>query len=176
MRPRPGGRLQVRLFATCWLIFVLHFATNIVREHYLSFTIAEDHSFRMDKYLGLHVDIFDTAAHGAHIGNNPGVSMLAAIPYWVCRPIIDRVVLAVNARRIAAGAPTTAAYNDARARRVEFYRKVREQGLDIQFGLAAGVIQALFMAPLSALSAVVMLRVLGALGLAMRSALLGAFL
>lgn len=157
-------------------MFVLHFATDIVREHYLSFSLAEDYSFRMDKYLGLHVDIFDTPGHGAHIGNNPGVSMLGAIPYLVCRPIIDRIVSAINDRRAASGAPVTAVYNDPRPRRVEFYRKVREQGLDIRFGLASGVIQALFMAPLSAFAAVVMLRVLCALGLGTRMALLGAFL
>jgi hypothetical protein len=171
-----GRRLQVRLFATCWLIFVLHFATDIVREHYLSFSLAEDYSFRMDKYLGFHIDIFDTPGHGAHIGNNPGVSMLGAIPYWVSRPIIDRVVRAANARREAAGQPEAAIYDDPRPRRVEFYRKVRQQGLDIQFGLAAAVIQALFMAPLSAFAAVVMLRTLSHLGLRTRTALLGAFL
>ena len=168
--------MQARLFATCWLVFVLHFATDIVREHYLSFSLAEDYSFRMDKYLGLHVDIFDTPGHGAHIGNNPGVSMLGAIPYLICRPIIDRIVTAVNARRAASGAPVTAIYDDPRPRRVEFYRKVRERGLDVRFGLASGVIQALFMAPLSAFAAVVMLRVLSALGLGTREALLGAFL
>ena len=173
---RPTGRLQARLFVTCWLVFVLHFATDIVREHYLSFSLAEDYSFRMDKYLGLHVDIFDTPGHGAHIGNNPGVSVLGAIPYWLCRPIIDRVVASINARRAGSGEPIAAIYNDPRPRRVEFYRKVREQGLDIRFGLGAGVIQALFMAPLSAAAAVAMLRVLCAMGLGVRTALLGAFL
>ena len=168
--------MSVRLFITCWLVFVLHFATDIVREHYLSFSLAEDYSFRMDKYLGFHIDIFDTPGHGAHIGNNPGVSMLGAIPYWITRPLIDRIVERVNTGRAASGAPDTAIYNDPRPRRVEFYRKVREQGLDIRFGLAAGVIQALFMAPLSAFAAVVMLRLLMALGLATRTALLGAFL
>jgi hypothetical protein len=176
IRNRPTHRLQARLFVTCWLVFVLHFATDIVREHYLSFSLAEDYSFRMDKYLGLHVDIFDTPGHGAHIGNNPGVSVLGAIPYWICRPIINSVVTSINARRAASGEQITAIYNDPRPRRVEFFRKVREQGLDIRFGLAAGVIQALFMAPLSAAAAVVMLRVLCAIGLAVRTALLGAFL
>lgn len=172
---RPSTRLQARLFITCWLIFVLHFATDIVREHYLSFSLAEDYSFRMDKYLGFHVDIFDTPGRGSHIGNNPGVSMVGAIPYWLTRPIIDRVVTTINARR-AASAPVEAVYNDPRPRRVEFYHKVRQQGLDIQFGLAAGVIQALFMAPLSALAAVLMLRTLSASGLALRAALLGSLL
>jgi hypothetical protein len=53
---------------------------------------------------------------------------------------------------------------------------VREQGLDIRFGLAAAATQALFMAPMSAFAAVVMLRVLSAVGLGRRLALLGAFL
>jgi len=172
---RPSNSLQLRVFATCWLVFVLHFATDIVREHYLSFSLAEDYSFRMDKYLGFHVDIFDTPGRGAHIGNNPGVSMLAAIPYWVCRPVIDRIVATVNARR-AAAPPQVVVYNDPRPRRVEFYRKTHERGLDIQFGLAAAVMLAFFMAPLSALAAVVMLRVLYALNLGTRTALLGALL
>jgi hypothetical protein len=173
---RPSRSLQLRLFVTCWLIFVLHFATDIVREHYLSFSLAEDYSFRMDKYLGFHVDIFDTPGHGAHIGNNPGVSMVGAIPYWLTRPVIDRIVAAVNSRRASTEPPAEVTYDDPRPRRVEFYRKVYRQGLDVQFGLAAAVIQALFMAPLSAFAAVVMLNVLSAVGLATRTSLLGAFL
>ena len=55
--------LQAKLFLTCWLVFVLHFATDIVREHYLAFSLAEDYSFRMDKYYGLNVDIVDTPGH-----------------------------------------------------------------------------------------------------------------
>src|SRR5947208_787560 len=89
-------RLQVRLFFTCWLVFVLHFSTDVVREHYLAFSIAEDYSFRVDKYLDLNPDLFETPGRGAHIGANPGMSMLAAIPYWVFRPAIARVVTAVN--------------------------------------------------------------------------------
>ena len=161
---------------TCWLIFGLHFATDIVREHYLSFSLAEDYAFRMDKYLGLHVDIFETPGYGAHIGNNPGVSMLAAIPYWACRPVIQRIADAVNARRATSGTPVAAYYDDPRPRRVEFFRKVRERGLDVRFGLAAGVIQLGLMAPLSAFAAVVMLRLLLALGYRTSSALTGAFL
>jgi hypothetical protein len=177
MNRRPlTRRLSVRLFLTCWLVFVLHFATDIVREHYLSFSIAEDFSFRMDKYLGLHVDIFDTPGYGAHIGNNPGVSMVGAIPYAIFRPLIDPIVARVNAQRAASGAPLTAIYDDPRPSRVEFFRKTREQGLDIQFGLAAGVIQAFFMAPMSALAAVVMLHTLYAAGLTKRASLLGALL
>jgi hypothetical protein len=178
MTTAPSGRSRVslRLFATCWLILCLHFATDIVREHYLSFSLAEDYSFRMDKYLGFHVDIFETPGRGAHIGNNPGVSMIGAIPYLAVRPIIDRVTAAINARRTASGEPITAIYNDPRPRRVAFYKTVREQGLDIRFGLASGVIHVLFMAPLSAFAAVFTFRTLSALGVGTRFALLGGFL
>jgi hypothetical protein len=171
-----GLSTATRLFVTCWAIFVLHFATDIVREHYLAFSIAEDFSFRMDKYLGLHVDIFDTPGRGAHIGNNPGVSMLASIPYAIARPAIALVTDAVNARRRQSGEPQTDVYNDPRPRRVEFYRKVLQRGLDIQFGLAAAVIQVTFMAPLSAAAAVLMFVLWQRLGLSEREALLYAFL
>lgn len=169
----PSRRLQFKVFATCWLVLALHFATDIVREHYLSFSLAEDYSFRMDKYLGLHVDIFDTPGHGAHIGNNPGASMLGAIPYWVFRPIIDRVVAGVNARK--GNEPVSAVYDDPRPRRVEFYKRVRERGLDVQFGLASGVIHLFLMAPASAAMAVVLLRVLTWVGLPGRLPLLFSF-
>ena len=173
---RCGSSTAWKLFLTCWLIYALHFATDIVREHYLAFSLAEDQSFRMDKYLGLHVDVFETPGRGAHIGNNPGVSMVAAIPYWLARPVIRRIVDRVNARRSASGAPLTAIYDEPRETRVEFYRLTRERGLDIQFGLAAGVIHLLLMAPVSAFAALVMWRLLGALGYGDRGALLGALL
>jgi hypothetical protein len=165
-----------RLFLTCWLVFVLHFATDIVREHYLAFSLAEDYSFRVDRYLGLHNDIFETPGRGAHIGNNPGVSMLGAIPYWVFKPVIHRTAALVNDRRQAVGGPITAVYNEPRRARVEFYRKVRARGLDVQFGLAALVMQVFLMAPLSALAALVMYRLLLQLRLRPRKALLYAFL
>ena len=77
-----------RLFLTCWLVYVVHFATDFVREHYLVVSIVEDHSFRLDKYYGLHVDIFQNppnAPHGgAHHGANPGISMVGG------RPLLSR--------------------------------------------------------------------------------------
>ncbi len=76
--------IRVRLFLTCWMVYVLHFATDFVREHYLVVSIVEDHAYRLDKYYGLHVDIFrnppEAKVEGAHHGANPGLPMLAAIP------------------------------------------------------------------------------------------------
>jgi hypothetical protein len=166
--------MKWRLFLTCWIIYVIHFATDFVREHYLVVSIAEDASFRLDPYVDLHVDLFwnpDSApVKGGHHGANPGVSMLAAIPYAILRPAVDKVNERVLAGR-KAKPDTAVSYNDPRWRRVEFYKKVRDRGLDVRFGLVGAITQALFQAPMTALSVVVLFSLLGALGLAERAAL-----
>ncbi|HEV8124163.1 MAG TPA: hypothetical protein VGP80_07980, partial [Gemmatimonadales bacterium] len=90
------GSIKWRLFLTAWLVYVVHFATDFVREHYLVLSIVDDHAFRLDPYADLHVDIFwnpDSATvKGAHHGANPGVSMLAAVPYFLFKPAVDLVV------------------------------------------------------------------------------------
>lgn len=157
-----------RLFFTAWIVFVVHFATDFVREHYLVLSIVDDHSFRLDPYADLHVDIFwnpDSApVQGAHHGANPGVSMLAAAPYFLLKPAVDAVVARSLAARQAAP-DSTVTYNDPRWRRVEFYKKVRQRGLDIRFGLIGAITQSLFQAPMSALSVVVLFSLLVTLGL-----------
>ena len=166
--------MKWRLFLTCWIIYVIHFATDFVREHYLVVSIAEDATFRLDPYADLHVDLFwnpDSApVKGAHHGANPGVSMLAAIPYAILRPAVDKINERVMAGR-KAKPDTTVSYNDPRWRRVEFYKKVRERGLDVRFGLVGAITQAFFQAPMSALSVVVLFSLLAARGLTQRTAL-----
>ena len=161
--------LKWRLFLTCWILYVIHFATDFVREHYLVVSIAEDATFRLDPYEDLHVDLFwnpDSAPHkGAHHGANPGVSMLAALPYAILRPAVDLIDARVQAGR-KLRPDTTISYNDPRWRRVEFYRKVRERGLDVRFGLVAAITQVFFQAPISAFSVVVLFGLLTTLGLA----------
>jgi hypothetical protein len=155
---------KIRLFLTCWLVFVVHFATDFAREHYLVLSIVDDLSFRLDKYVGLHNDIFVTPTHGAHHGANPGASMIAALPYALFKPIIERVANYTKAKE----KPTeiaTAIYDDDRPARVEFYKQVRARGLDIKFGLVGFVTMAFCMAPLSAASAVAMFNALNYLGL-----------
>ena len=170
--------VKIRLFLTCWMVYVLHFATDFVREHYLVLSIVENHTFRLDPYMGMHVDIFQnppTAPHGgAHHGANPGISFLGAIPYLLTKPAVDLVVT----RTLAARGPadTTTQYNDPRWRRVEFYQKVRRLGLDVRFGLVGAITQALCMAPLSAYSAVLIFGLLGHLGVGRRMALALSFL
>lgn len=166
--------IRLRLFLSCWLVYVLHFATDFVREHYLVVSLVEDHSYRLDKYFGLHVDIFQNPPEakepGAHHGANPGISMVAAVPYFLTRPAVDWVVSRELAARQARG-DTAAIYRDDRPRRVEFYRKARALGLDLRFGLVSAITLALCMAPLSAASVVLMFGVLGATGLPRRAAL-----
>jgi hypothetical protein len=146
------------LFLTCWLIFCLHFATDFVREHFLVLSIVEDFSFRLDKYMGLHNDIFMTPNHGAHHGANPGASMIAAIPCFIFKPVTNYLErnLAFNVKHHG-GENSTPEYKDNRPARTKFYKQVREKGLDIKFGLIGGIAMVFCMAPLSALGAVVMM-------------------
>lgn len=146
----------LRLFLTCWVIYVLHFATNIVREIYPVLSLGDHASFDVSEYEGLHPDIFKHGERGTFINNNPGASIVGAVPYTLARPVIDRVVQRVQRRRAAAPEQEAAAYDSPWKMAREFHRKVRERGLDIKLGLAAGVTQAFAMAPLSALSVVVM--------------------
>ncbi len=170
----PRTAIRLRLFLTCWIVFVLHYATDFVREHYLVVSIVEDHSYALDKYYGLHVDIFknppEARVQGAHHGANPGISMVAAIPYALFRPAVDFVVNRELAARAARG-DTTAVYRDDRPRRVEFYQKIRRMGLDVRFALVGAITMAFCMAPLSAASVVVMFNLLEAMGLVRRMAL-----
>jgi len=166
--------MRIRLFLTCWVLFCMHFATDFVREHYLVLSIAESASFDLGDYAGLHEDIFrnpETAPRqGVHHGANPGISMLAALPYAALRPVVDRVVHRALAAR-PAGSDSVATYDDPREARVRFYREAYRRGLDIRFGLAGIITMVLCMAPLSALGVVGVHRILEGAGLASRQAL-----
>jgi len=148
-------QIAFRLFFTCWLVFALHFATNIVRDIYLALAIGDHLSFRVDEYAGLHPDLFEHEGYGWHTGANPGVSMIAAVPYALARPAIDVVVERVNQKRKASGAEPPR-YNSPWPMARELYRQAWERGYDVKFGLAAFVMQAFCMAPISALGVVAM--------------------
>lgn len=152
--------LAWRLFVTCWLIYGLHFATNIVREIYPALAIGDHFSFRVDEYANLHPDLFEKEGYGWHINNNPGASMIAAIPYAITRPVIDRVVERVRQQRAASGLSEPPNYNSPWPMAREFFRESWKRGYDIKFGMAALVTQVLCMAPISALGVVVMFYVL----------------
>jgi hypothetical protein len=145
----------VRLFLTCWIVYGLHFATNIVREIYPALALGDHFSFRVDEYARLHPDLFELDGRGWHINNNPGVSMVAAVPYALSRPIVDRIVERVRRSRAESGvAPPP--YDSPWPMAREFYADAWRRGLDLKLGLGAFVMHAFCMAPASALGVVAM--------------------
>lgn len=152
--PMTPRQIAWRLFLTAWIVYALHFATDIVREHYPAIALGDHLSFSLDGYCGLHPDLFEVPGKGCHIGNNPGVSMLAAIPYALARPVIDPIVARVQAQRLASGQAEPPAYNAIAPNSRRFYAEAWRRGLDIKLELAAWVMQAFCMAPSSALGVV----------------------
>src|SRR4051794_2363776 len=151
----PKG-IAIRLFFTCWIVYCTHVATNTVREIYLALAIGDHFSFRVDEYANMHADLFEKKGFGWHIGANPGGSMLGAIPYFLSRPVVDRIVDKVNRARAAGGHKEPPPYNSPWPMAREFYLESWRRGFDIKFGLAAVVMQAFCMAPISALGVVAM--------------------
>lgn len=162
--------LALRIFLTCWFLYALHFATNTVREIYPALSLGDHLSFDVSEYLGLHPDIFEVPGRGAFINNNPGASIMGAVPYVVFRPVIIRVTAAVQQIRLASGAEPPR-YETVYPMAREFLDEAFRRGLDVKFGLAAGVMQVFLMAPLTALSVVVMFYVLAKLTRSTRAAL-----
>jgi hypothetical protein len=152
--------IAIRLFLTCWLVFSVHFATNTVREIYPALSLGDHLSFDVSEYAALHPDIFTIAGRGTFINNNPGASMMGAIPYAILRPATDRIIERVQQSRAANPQPANAEFNTIYPMAQEFYRKSREKGFDVKFGLAAAITQSLVMSPISALSVVVMFFIL----------------
>lgn len=153
----PARGVAVRIFLTCWLVYAIHLATNTVREIIPAITIADHFSFRVDEYANLnHSDLFQKPGFGWYIDGNPGASMIASVPYFLSRPIVDPIVAAVNRSRASSGQKEPPAYNSPWPLAREFYREAWKTGLDVKLGLAAIVTQVLCMAPLSALGVVAM--------------------
>jgi hypothetical protein len=165
----------IRLFASCWLVYALHFATNTVREIYPALTLGDRLSFDVSEYLGMHDDIFELPGRGAYINNNPGASILGAIPYALARPFIDRATERVRHQRALSAEPAPE-YDTIYPMAREFLREASARGYDVKFGLGAAAMQAGLMAPLSALSVVVMFWILVSLTASVRAALLLALL
>jgi hypothetical protein len=158
------------------MVLTLHFATNFVREHYPALTLAEHGSFKVNEYVGLHPDIFVAPSGDAFINNNPGVSILAAVPLFVFRPALDWAE-AYGKRKVAeSDGNISAVYKDHRPNRRKFYQQVRERGLDLKFGLVSFLTVAFLMAPITAYAGVVMFDVLHHLEMGMGKALFFSFL
>lgn len=162
--------IALRLFLTCWMLYVLHFATNTVREIYPALSLGDHLSFDVSEYVGFHPDIFEIPGRGAFINNNPGASIVGAVPYLLTRPIIDRLVERQQRMRAPTADEAPRDYDTIYPMAREFYRKARERGLDVKFGAAAAVMQSMAMAPLSALSVVVMYYLLVSVTASVRAA------
>ncbi len=171
--------IELRLFLTCWIVFSVHFATNVVREHYPAFSLIERGDFVLDAYAGMHSDIFEHTDGHWYIGNQVGTSLLAAVPLLVFDPLLDRLERH-SKERLAAGGDGSGAgepeYRTPYPIRQDFLRRVRERGLDLRFGAATLVTGAFFLAPLSALLCAVFWRVLVRQGVSRERALLLALL
>ena len=153
-----------RIFLVAWMLYSLHFATNVVREHYPAFSIAEHGTFRVDEYQGFHADIFVHRDGHSVIGNQVLVSVLAAIPLVVFDPVLDRIEAFSKARIIREGVRNDE-YRIDKPNRQKFFQLVKERGLDLRFGAATVVTSVFFMAPLTAAFLVLFYNVLRRRGL-----------
>ena len=139
-----------RIFLIAWIVYSVHFATNVVREHYPAFTIVDHGTFRVDEYQGFHSDIFVHRDGHSVIGNQVLVSLFAAVPLFVFDPALDALEEHSKAKLAREGVQD-AEYRTDKRNRVNFFRLVKERGLDLRFGAATFITTAFFMAPLTAL-------------------------
>lgn len=157
MTPSKGQHLGWRLVITVILVYAIHFATNVVRETYLAVTLGDHLSVRVDEYVGLHPDLFEIPGRGAFINNNPGASLLAAVPYAIARP---GMALLFRWKPALVAPKPEATYNDPWPNLTTFMNAARARGVDIKLGLAAASMHIGLMVPLAALATLVMFRFL----------------
>jgi len=138
-----------RIFLIAWIVYSVHFATNVVREHYPAFSIAQHGTFTVDEYQGFHSDIFVGPTGHSVIGNQVFVSVLAAVPLYVFSPVLDALERYSQAK-LARGETGPADYRIDKPNRQVFYKLVKERGLDLRFGAATLVTTVFFMAPITA--------------------------
>lgn len=160
--------VEIRLFLTLWLVFLLHVSTFVTREQYLTMALVEKHSVRLDEYADLHPDLITIPGRGTYLGNNPGISILAAPFYALAYPAVKR---AAPVRPAPAAENAEAETKELRPNRLAFFKKVRARGLDIRLAVVALFTAGFFMAPLTALSGVLMFRLIRHLGCGVSSAL-----
>jgi hypothetical protein len=170
LRSRPAA-----LFLIAWLLYSIHFATNVVREHYPAFSIVDHGTFRVDEYQGFHSDIFVHRDGHSVIGNQVLVSVLAAIPLFIFDPVLDALENRSKAK-IAREGVSNSEYRIDKPNRRNFYDLVKARGLDLRFGAATVVTSVFFMAPLSAAFLVFFYNVLLARGVARDAATALSFL
>src|SRR5215472_11420742 len=80
-----------RVFFTCWLVYSVFWSPYIVREHFPALTLLERGTLNVEPYLEWSDDIFRGPNGGAYINNNPGASLIGAIPLVLLRPLLSGV-------------------------------------------------------------------------------------
>ena len=157
---------RVRIFLTCWIVYSLFFATNVVREHYPAFSLIERGDWVCDDYATFHSDIFEHTDGHWYVGNNVLGSLIAVPPLLLFDPVLDALQRHSLAKLEASDAPPDTTYETKYPLRQEMFRKVKLAGLDLRFGASTAITSALLMAPLSALLAVLVYHVLRKRGVA----------
>lgn len=147
--PTPS-RIRTRLFLTCWIVFTVHFATNTVREHYPAFSLIEDRTLKVDRYLDFHPDIFAHTDGHAYVGNNVAGSYVAVLPLLLFDPALDALERWEKAQLEVSGVGSTEYRVEDHPNSQVFYRMAKEAGLTLRFGGSAAVTSAFLMAPLMA--------------------------
>lgn len=151
---------HIRIFLTCWVIFSVHFATNMVREHFPAFSLVEHGTLKVDRYADFHPDIFIHTDGHAYIGNNVTASVVAALPLLVFDPILDALERYEKNRNAREGMPTTEYDTERHPNSRAFFSLAQREGLTLRFGASAAVTSVFLMAPLSALAVVLMFQIL----------------
>jgi hypothetical protein len=150
--------IRVRLFLTVSALCALHFATNVVREHYPALALAEHLDLRCDEWAegwpegARNPDLFrhdDPEFGDGHFyaNNQVGASLVAAPFLILFRPAL--FVLEEIGRRQEQSAP--AQFDSRFPRRQAFMAEARRRGIHLQLGAVAAITAVLVMAPLAGL-------------------------
>lgn len=155
--------LARRVFFTCWLVYSVYWTPWIIREHFPALTLAEHGTLNVLRFDGFIDDIFRGPRGGAYINNNPGVSIAAALPLFLARPLLHQ---AIEWDRTL---PPPHLLPSEKAE-----QKAANSGLLAYFLVTAFLTVAGCMAPLSALAAALLAHRLATDGLPLRHAALAA--
>ncbi len=172
---RPLRFVRARLFATVSVVAALLFATNLVREHYPAFALAQRGTLACDEWAGLHPDLFLHSDGHWYANNQVGASLLAAPVLWLASPLLDWLE-AIGKRQAAAAKDEPVQFDSAYQRRAAFMAEVRRRGLHLRLGAAAALTALFVMAPAAALLALLFHGELLRRGVAARRAALLALL
>lgn len=179
---------KLRIFLICWAVYTVHFATNVVREHYPAFSLLEDGDLELDEYMGFHPDIFwhqktvpgpdgeELLVEHAYVGNQITGSLPALIPLFVFSPVLDRLEARSKAKLAGSDETRPADFDSEYPNRVRFMRLVRDHGLELRFGAATAITSFFCMAPICAWLVALMYAFLRARGVDRRRATGLAFL